>query len=106
MGDSSIEAGEPPEYEEFGVHKLLLSSSNLSGYRDVQFLKNRKKKPWQAKVWRPWARDHISLSVAFAASRRRRLQLPSLEPRVWRGSRAQTSAGPRTVRALPPPYLP
>ena len=51
--------GELPEYEEFGVHKLLLSSSNISGYRDVHFLKNRKEKPWQAKVWRPWARDHI-----------------------------------------------
>ena len=38
--------------EEFGVHKLLLSD-NMSGYKDVFFLKHRKKKQWQAKVWRP-----------------------------------------------------
>ena len=53
MGDTPVEAGEPPEYEDFGMHTLLLSSSNISGYRDVHFLKNRKEKPWQAKVWRP-----------------------------------------------------
>ena len=32
------EAGEPPEFEEFGVHKLLLSD-NMSDYKDVFFLK-------------------------------------------------------------------
>ena len=30
-------------------------------YKDVFFLKHRKKKQWQAKVWRPWAKDHINL---------------------------------------------
>ena len=55
------EAGEPQEFEEFGVHQLLLSSANISGYKDVYFLKHRKKKRWQAKVWRPWAKDHLNL---------------------------------------------
>lgn len=65
MEDAPGEAGELPEFEEFGVHKLFLSD-NRSGYKDVFFLKNRKKRPWQAKVWRPWAKDHINLGC-FAA---------------------------------------
>ena len=97
------EAGEPQEFEEFGVHKLLLSSDNISGYKDVHFLKNRKKRPWQAKVWRPWAKDHINLGCASSNRRRRRLRWPLLELRDSGASKAQTKAALRTVRcpALP-----
>ena len=81
------------------MHKLLLSSSNISGYRDVHFLKNRKEKPWQAKVWRPWARDHISLgcfrrkqeaAVAVAVARAEGLEGQQSPDK----SRAENSACP------------
>ena len=94
------EAGEPQEFEEFGVHKLLLSSDNISGYKDVHFLKNRKKKPWQAKVWRPWAKDHINLgcfakpqeaAVAVAVARAEGLRSQQSPNK----SRAENSALPR-----------
>ena len=52
MGDSPIEAGEPPDVEMFGVLELRLSSSNSTGYCDVYPLKGRKKKPFQAKIYR------------------------------------------------------
>ena len=81
------------------MHKLLLSSSNISGYRDVHFLKNRKEKLWQAKVWRPWARDHISLgcfrrkqeaAVAVAVARAEGLEGQQSPDK----SRAENSACP------------
>ena len=42
MGDTLIEAGEPPGVEMFGVLELRLSSSNSTGYCDVYPLKGRK----------------------------------------------------------------
>ena len=100
MQDAPCEADELPEYEEFGVHKLLFSSDNKSGYRDVYFLKHRKKKPWQAKVWRPWAKDHLSLgcfrtpreaAVAVAVARAEGLERQTSPNK----SRAENSTLPR-----------
>ena len=61
MGDTPIEAGEPPGVEMFGTLELKLSTANATGYSDVYKLKNRKKKPYQAKIWRPWRKDHINV---------------------------------------------
>ena len=55
------QAGEPLGVEMFGMLELQLNSSNTSGYCDVYPLKDRKKKPWQAKIpamaqrfYQPW----------------------------------------------------
>ena len=58
MGDDVNEAGEPVEL--FGTLELVLSEANSTKYKDVFFLKNRKKKPYQAKIWRPETKDHIT----------------------------------------------
>ena len=61
MGDDVNEAGEPVEL--FGTLELVLSEANSTKYKDVFFLKNRKKKPYQAKIWRPETKDHINLGT-------------------------------------------
>ena len=63
MGDDANERGEPVEL--FGTLELVLSEGNTTGYKDVFFLKNRKKKPYQAKskIWRPETKDHINLGT-------------------------------------------
>ena len=66
-GDSPIEAGEPPDVETFGVLELRLSSSNSTGYCDVYPLKDRKKKPFQAKIYRPWRKDFITIGTFASA---------------------------------------
>ena len=49
MGASTIEeAVRSPGVEIFGIHELVLNTSNKSGYKDVYPLQ-RKKRPWQAK---------------------------------------------------------
>ena len=58
MGDNVNEAGEPVEL--FGTLELVLSEDNSTGYKDVFYLKDRKKKPYQAKIWRPDTKDHIN----------------------------------------------
>ena len=55
------EAGEPVEL--FGTLELVLSEDNSTGYKDVFYLKDRKKKPYQAKIWRPDTKDHINLGT-------------------------------------------
>ena len=70
MGDSPespIEAGEPPGVEMFGVPELVLSSSNGTGYKDVYFQKGRKRKPFQAKTYRPWRKDFINVGKFASA---------------------------------------
>ena len=67
MGDSPIEAGEPPDVETFGVLELRLSSGNSTGYCDVYPLKDRKKKPFQAKIYRPWRKDFITIGTFASA---------------------------------------
>ena len=61
MGDDVNETGEPVEL--FGTLELVLSEANSTKYKDVFFLKNRKKKPYQAKIWRPETKDHINLGT-------------------------------------------
>ena len=63
MSDVVNEAGEPVEI--FGSLELVLSECNSTGYKDVFFLKNRKNKPYQAKIciWRPETKDHINLGT-------------------------------------------
>ena len=61
MGDNVNEAGEPVEL--FGTLELVLSEDNSTGYKDVFYLKDRKKKPYQAKIWRPDTKDHINLGT-------------------------------------------
>ena len=63
MVDLPHEAGEPPRVEMFGVLELKLSSSNTTGYSDVYPLKGRKRKPFQAKIYRPWRKDFINLGT-------------------------------------------
>ena len=45
--------------ERFGALELVLSETSSTGYKDTFFLKGRKKKPYQAKIWRPEHKDHI-----------------------------------------------
>ena len=52
VGDTPIEAGEPPAVEMFGVLEILLSTDSASGYKDVDKLKGRKKIPFQASTYR------------------------------------------------------
>ena len=103
MGNDVNEAGEPVEL--FGTLELVLSEANSTKYKDVFFLKNRKKKPYQAKIWRPETKDHINLgtfckaheaAIAVAQYRRNgREDQPSPDK-----SRAEK------VRALRPPPRP
>ena len=61
MAEPLHEAGEPPRVEMFGVLELVLSSSNATGYKDVYKQKGRKKRPFQAKIYRPWCNDFINI---------------------------------------------
>ena len=47
--------------------ELRLSSGNSTGYCDVYPLKDRKKKPFQAKIYRPWRKDLITLGTFASA---------------------------------------
>jgi hypothetical protein len=67
MADPAVEAGEPPGVEMFGTLELKLSTANATGYSDVYKLKNRKKKPYQAKIYRPWRKDHITIGTFASA---------------------------------------
>ena len=67
MAEPLHEAGEPPAVEMFGVLELELSSSNATGYMDVYQLKGRKKRPFQAKIYRPWRKDFINLGTFATA---------------------------------------
>ena len=57
MAEPLHEAGEPPCVEMFGVLELVLSSSNAIGYKDVYKQKGRKKRPFQAKIYRTLRKD-------------------------------------------------
>lgn len=59
--ETPVEAGEPPGLEMFGTLELVLSSTNATGYKDVYLQRNRKKHPYQAKIYRPWRKDFINL---------------------------------------------
>ena len=61
MAEPLHEAGEPPRVEMFGVLELVLSSSNATGYKDVYKQKGRKKRPFQAKIYRPWCNVFINV---------------------------------------------
>ena len=61
VGDVVNEEGERVEL--FGALELVLSETNFTGYKDTFFLKGRKKKPYQAKIWRPERKDHINLGT-------------------------------------------
>ena len=65
MGDDVNEAGE--RVERFGALELVLSETSSTGYKDTFFLKGRKKKPYQAKIWRPEHKDHINLGTFASA---------------------------------------
>jgi hypothetical protein len=100
MADPPHEAGEPPRVEMFGVLELVLSSSNATGYKDVYMQKGRKRKPYQAKIYRPLRKDFINLgkfataheaAVAVAQARLDGIEdYPSPDK-----SRAESSALPR-----------
>ena len=100
MADPPHGAGEPPSVEMFGTLELVLSPSNATGYSDVYLLKGRKKRPFQAKIYRPWRKDHITVGTfakaheAAVAVARARLDgiedFPSPDK-----SRAESSALPR-----------
>ena len=106
MVDLPHEAGEPPRVEMFGVLELKLSSSNTTGYSDVYPLKGRKRKPFQAKIYRPWRKDFINLgtfanahaaAVAVATQRLEGIaDCPSPDK-----SRAENSTLPRPASVLP-----
>ena len=55
-----VEAVASPGVEIFGIHELVLNASSKSGYKDVYPLQ-RKKRPWQAKVWDAARQSHVSL---------------------------------------------
>ena len=105
MADSPHEAGEPPAVEMFGALELKLNSSNSTGYCDVYPLKGRKKKPFQAKIYRPWRKDFINLGTfakaheAAVAVARQRFEgiedFPSPDK-----SRAENSTLPRPASFL------
>ena len=67
MAELPLEAGEPADVETFGVLELRLSSGNSTGYCDVYPLKDRKKKPFQAKIYRPWRKDFITIGTFASA---------------------------------------
>jgi hypothetical protein len=67
MADPPHEAGEPPRVEMFGVLELVRSSTKSTKYKDIYVQKGRKEKLFQAKIWRPWRKDHINLGK-FATS--------------------------------------
>jgi len=61
MGNPPIEeAVASPGVEIFGVHELVLNPKSKSGYKDV-YPVQRKKRPWQAKVWDESRRTHLCL---------------------------------------------
>ena len=63
MADSAIEeAVRSSGIEIFGNLELILNASNKSGYKDVYPLQ-RKKRPWQAKVWDAASRDSRCLRL-------------------------------------------
>ena len=64
MGD---QAGEPLGVEMFGVLVLVLSTTNITGYKDVYLQKNRKKHPYQAKIYRHWRKDFINIGKFASA---------------------------------------
>ena len=100
MGDNVNEAGEPVEL--FGTLELVLSEDNSTGYKDVFYLKDRKKKPYQAKIWRPDTKDHINLGTFRGNGTRQPSQWRSFAEMVVRISPAQTNAVLKKVRAPPP----
>ena len=104
MADSAIEeAVRSSGIEIFGNLELILNASNKSGYKDVYPLQ-RKKRPWQAKVWDAARQSHVSLgsfgtpreaAVAVATARTAGLEnLPSPDKsRAARGSGAERAGG-------------
>ena len=105
--DRHMAAGEPPGVEMFGVLMLVLSTMNATGYKDVYLQKGRKKKPFQAKIYRPLRKDWINLGKfsgaqeAAVAVARQRLEgiedCPSPDK-----SRAESSVLPRPALVLHP----
>lgn len=103
--DRHMAAGEPPGVEMFGVLMLVLSTMNATGYKDVYLQKGRKKKPFQAKIYRPLRKDWINLGKfsgaqeAAVAVARQRLEgiedCPSPDK-----SRAESSVLPRPALVL------
>ena len=53
----------PAGVEQFGCLRLMLSSKNGSGYKDVYYRKHLKKKPYQAMIYRESHNDHINLGT-------------------------------------------
>ena len=111
MGDTPVEAGEPPDVEMFGVLELVLSKSNATSYKDVYVQKGRRKLPFQAKIYRPWRKDFVNLgkfanahqaAVAIARARLDGIEdFPSPDK-----TRAENSASPAlpVVRCVPFAY--
>lgn len=67
MESPSEEAVASPGAETFGVHTLELQPTNKSGYKEV-YPVQRKKRPWQAKVWDESRKTHLCLGT-FATPR-------------------------------------
>ena len=96
----------PAGVEQFGCLRLMLSSKNGSGYKDVYYRKHLKKKPYQAMIYRESHNDHINLgtfekaqeaAVAVAEARLsgvEKLQSPD-KSRLKRGSGGELT--PRTL---------
>lgn len=110
MGDSPNEDAVAGDHvERFGVHELV-RSKNKSTYKDVQFVQ-RKKRPWQAKVWDESRGSHICLgsfatprdaAVAVAVARAGGIEnLPSPD----KSRAARGSVGAPTFRAALPSDL-
>ena len=108
MADSRIEeAVGSSGIEKFGIHELMLNAKNKSGYKDV-YPVQRKKRPWQAKVWDESRKTHVCLgsfatpqeaAVAVATARAGGIEnLPSPDK-----SRAERGSGgaPRIRAATP-----
>jgi len=97
MGDDVNEAGE--RVERFGTLELVLSETSSTGYKDTFFLKGRKKKPYQAKIWRPEHKDHINLGT-FASA-----HAAAVEVAQYRryGREHQKSPDKSRAESTPPP---
>ena len=102
MGDNVNEAGEPVEL--FGTLELVLSEDNSTGYKDVFYLKDRKKKPYSRPRSGARTRRTTSTWAPFAVSTttRQPSQWRSFAEMVVRISPAQTNAVLKKVRAPPP----
>ena len=93
MEDPPIEkAVASPGVEIFGVHELVLNLKSKSGYKDV-YPVQRKKRPWQAKVWDESRRTHLCLG-SFTSEKEAAVAVAVASSRCrWVPMRAVLSAG-------------